>query len=116
MPWQQEINRFKVAIEGIGFLWKEPHFKFHIFFGTVTIILGFVCNINAAEWRSILLCIALVLCAEAVNTVFEKILDFVHPAHHPTVGRLKDMAAAMVLIAVVIAIVIGVLIFWKYIF
>ena len=57
------------------------------------------------------LAIGLVFMAEMANTAFEKLLDLIHPEHHPLVGRIKDMAAGMVLVSSLMSVVIGVIIF-----
>lgn len=55
--------------------------------------------------------IGFVLTAEAFNTAIEKICDFIHPELHPKIGKIKDIAAGGVLIAVLTAVVIGLIIF-----
>ena len=51
-----------------------------------------------------------------VNIVIERLLDFLHPAHHEEVRVIKDLMAAIVLIASFGAAIIGLMIFWPYIF
>lgn len=46
----------------------------------------------------ILLCVALVLAAELINTAIETLLDYLHPEIHPEIGRVKDIMAGMVLL------------------
>ena len=36
---------------------------------------------------------------EAINTAIERMADVAHPDEHPEVGKLKDLAAAAVLLA-----------------
>ena len=57
-----------------------------------------------------------VLTLEMVNVVIERLLDFLHPAHHEEVRVIKDLMAAIVLIASFGAAIIGLMIFWPYIF
>ena len=45
-----------------------------------------------------------------------KALDFLHPAHHEEVRVIKDLMAAIVLIASFGAAIIGLMIFWPYVF
>lgn len=55
-----------------------------------------------------------VLTLEMVNVVIERLLDFIHPGHHDEVRIIKDLMAAIVLIASFGAMVIGAIIFWQY--
>lgn len=57
-----------------------------------------------------------VLTLEMVNIVIERLLDFIHPGHHEEVRIIKDLIAAIVLIASFGALIIGLIIFWQYIF
>ena len=45
-----------------------------------------------------------------------KAFDFLHPAHHEEVRVIKDLMAAIVLIASFGAAIIGLMIFWPYFF
>lgn len=56
-----------------------------------------------------MLCIALVLAAELVNSSLEALADHLHPERHPEIGRVKDMLAGMVLIVSLGAAVIAAL-------
>jgi diacylglycerol kinase (ATP) len=59
----------------------------------------------------ILLAIALVLVSEIFNTAIERLVDIVSPEHHPKAGIIKDIAAGAVLVASIVAVLIGVFIF-----
>jgi undecaprenol kinase len=54
---------------------------------------------GAVWWALVLLAAALVLAAELLNTAIEQLADELHPHDSPGVRRLKDCAAAAVLIA-----------------
>ncbi|MDG2388748.1 MAG: diacylglycerol kinase family protein [Planctomycetaceae bacterium] len=58
-----------------------------------------------------LIATSLVLLAEALDSAIESVVDLVEPEKHPLAGRAKDIAAAAVLIASVISVIIGVLLF-----
>ena len=53
---------------------------------------------------------------EGLNTAIEEIADFVHPEHHPKIGRLKDIAAGAVGITALITIIVGCIIYIPKIF
>ena len=58
-----------------------------------------------------MICIALVISLEAVNTALEYLTDLVSPERHPLAGKAKDVAAAAVLIAAIGSAIVGLLIF-----
>jgi undecaprenol kinase len=54
---------------------------------------------GAVWWALVLLAAALVVCAELLNTAVEQLADELHPHDSPGVRRVKDCAAAAVLVA-----------------
>ena len=68
-------------------------------------------RLSRAEWCWIILAIAIVWTAEALNTAFEFLADVASPEFHPTVRDAKDVAAGAVLVTAVASAVIGGLIF-----
>ena len=67
-------------------------------------------GISRYEWAIILLVIGAVWTAEFLNTALEAILDIASPERHPLAQIAKDVGAAAVLIAAVVAIVVGLII------
>ena len=63
------------------------------------------------EWCWITLAIGLVLLAEMFNTAIEYLTDLASPEIHPLAKKTKDVASGAVLIAALVAVVIGLLIF-----
>ena len=55
----------------------------------------------------VLLCCALVLATELLNTALERLADAVAPRPHPLVGAAKDAAAGAVLVSAIIAVLVG---------
>jgi diacylglycerol kinase len=53
--------------------------------------------------------------AEIFNSAFERLVDMVSPDFNPKAGIIKDMAAGAVLVSAIVAVIVGVLIFWKYV-
>ena len=103
---------FTHAFRGIGILIKSTHnFWVHIFFGIVVICLGFVFKISNTEWISIIFAIGFVFVTEAINTAIEIDIDLTSPDFHPYARDTKDVAAGTVLIAVLVAGIIGIIIF-----
>lgn len=105
------LRSFRFAGQGIFDLFRyENNAKVHLLAAIAVIGVGFWLQLSVLEWAIILTQIGLVWAAEAVNTAIEKLCDVVSPAHHPTIGKVKDMAAGAVLILTIMAVVIGLLI------
>lgn len=118
---KERIKSFKFAIKGILLLFQsEPNAKIHLGVTCIVISAGFFFSINITEWCLIILAIAMVLCAEGMNTAIEYLTDLVSPNFHNLAGKTKDVAAGAVLIAAVGSATIGGLIFfpkiWNYFF
>lgn len=103
---------FTHAFRGIGIIFKTgPNFWLGIFFAILAIILGFWLKITHTEWLFIILSIGLVLGAEAFNTAIEIDINLTCPNYHPYARDTKDVAAGAVIIFVIMAGVMGVIIF-----
>ncbi|MCL5128118.1 MULTISPECIES: diacylglycerol kinase [unclassified Algibacter] len=114
------VNRLKsvgFAFKGAVLLLKtEASIKIQFTLGVIVTIAGFYYNISTTEWLIQLLAIALVMCAEGVNTAIEAIADFIHPEHHEKIGLIKDIAAGAVFIAAIFTSIIGLIIYIPKIF
>lgn len=100
------------AWRGLGIFLRTTHNSWvHIFFSVLAIYLGFALKINNTEWVMIIFVIGLVIITEALNTAFEIDIDLTSPNFHPYARDTKDVAAGAVLISVVVAGIIGLIIF-----
>ena len=92
--------------------------NFKIMFGAAFFIVGamFYLPTSRAEKAILATAIFAILTLEMVNIVIERLLDFLHPAHHEEVRVIKNLMAAIVLIASFGAAIIGLMIFWPHIF
>ncbi|MBC3767547.1 diacylglycerol kinase [Neptunicella marina] len=106
-PFKQKLQ---FALQGLGYAFKqESNVRRHIFFGLTALILFAFVQPTAIWWALIVLVICLIIAAEILNSSIEAMLDHLHPDIHPTVGCIKDMLAAMVLLLSIAAGIIGVL-------
>jgi len=106
------IKRFSDASRGIAFIFKsQANARIEIVITSIVIISGILFNISVSEWIIILLCIALVLGLEAINTAIEILADKLHPGFDNEIGKAKDVAAGAVFIAAIVAAIIGIIIF-----
>jgi len=106
------IWSFVFALNGIKqCVLKESNFKIHIFCTVVVIIAGYYFNISSVEWMLVLLCTALVLSMEMINTAIEKLCNVVHREIHPGIKLTKDISAGAVLVSAIAAAICGAIIF-----
>lgn len=82
-----------------------------IIFGVLAIYAGFVLQISITEWLFLVCAIGLVVITETLNTAFEVDIDLTSPEFHPYARDTKDIAAGAVLLAVLLAVVVGGIIF-----
>jgi len=103
------INRLKsvgFAYKGAIFLLKtEASIKVQFTVALLVTVAGFYFNISSTEWLFQIGFIGLVMSMEGLNTAIEYIADFIHPEHHKTIGRIKDIAAGAVFISAIAAII-----------
>lgn len=83
----------------------------HIIAAVLICITGFYFNLTSVEWVVIVLCIVLVISFELINTAIEELCNMVHPEEHPIIKKVKDIAAAAVLVAAIGSVVAALIIF-----
>jgi len=106
------IKSVSYALKGLVYLIKtENSIKVQLFVSALMTVLGFIFNITDIEWIVQILCTALVLTAESLNTAVEKIANFIHPDYHKKIGVIKDVAAGAVAFAAIFAMLIGLIIY-----
>jgi len=82
----------------------------------VVIVAMFYFPTSRLEKVVLLFAVFSVLILELINTTIERIMDMVSPAYDERVRVIKDLMAAIVLLASFGSAVIGILIFWPYVF
>lgn len=101
------LKSIKFALLGAWLLITTEHaFIIHTLFSFFLIFLGFYTDLSIQEWLFQILAIGLVLVTEALNTVFEKMADFIHPTYHKKIGVIKDLSAGAVFFATLISFII----------
>ncbi|MCG7338595.1 diacylglycerol kinase family protein [Staphylococcus sp. ACRSN] len=111
------MNRFKYAFQGMMILLKkDTKFLMHVIVGIIALLCGVWFNITSIEWVFIILAIGLVLAFEAINTAVEFVVDLVTSEYQLLAKYAKDVAAFSVMIASMIALAIGLIVFLPYLF
>lgn len=100
------------AVRGIGIFMKSTHNAWmQIFFALMAVYLGFILHISSIEWVLIIFAIGFVILAETINTAIEIDINLTSPEYHPYARDTKDVASGAVLIAVIMAGIVGLIIF-----
>jgi diacylglycerol kinase len=111
------MKSFVYAINGLKSFFNTEHNSWiHITAAITAIILGLVLKISKYEWCLLALAIGIVMAAEVFNTSIELLTDIASPEYNEMAKRVKDMSAGAVLIASIVALIIGVIIFIPYVF
>jgi diacylglycerol kinase (ATP) len=110
------IRSFRYAISGILRMIRCQHNAWiHAAATIAVIVLGVYFQLSRFEWCWVVLAIAIVWTAEALNTAFEFLADAASPNFHPIVKDAKDVAAGAVLITAIAAVIIGAIAFWPHV-
>lgn len=105
---------FRCALRGIACCIKEErNLRIHLAAAGGVLGLGGICRLPAGEWALLILLIALVLCAELVNSAVERAVDLACSGYHALARDAKDIAAGAVLVTAAAAVVIGLLLFLR---
>lgn len=109
------FKSFVYAVNGIRASFRDQRtLKVQSIIALITVGAGFYFEITPSEWGLILLSIAAVIGLEMINAALESLVDLVTTERKPLAGKVKDVAAGAVLFASVIALILGVIIFRKY--
>jgi len=109
---QSRISSFRFAFNGLRILTTEEHnSRIHIFMAIQAIMIGSILHLSATEWMAIVFAIGFVITTEILNTAIENIADFVSPERNQHIKKIKDLAAASVLVSTLTSIAIGLIIF-----
>lgn len=110
------FESYKYAWSGLGLIVKnERNFRIQIAFSIVITLMGLFFDITHTDWVAIAVLIALVLVAEAFNSVIEAICDTVSQDYRVNIRYAKDVSAGAVLLSAIVSAVAGGIIFFPYI-
>lgn len=121
-PEKPARSEFAKFIAGFGYafagLWyalrTQRNVRVHLAMAILVTIIGILLHISTVEFALLYVAIAGVFIAEMFNTVCELCVDLAQPEYHPLARIAKDVAAGAVLLSALLAVVIGVFIFWPH--
>lgn len=106
------IKSVRYAVKGAWILISTEHsIMMQLMIAGIMTFAGFLVGLSTTEWLFQITAIALVLISEGVNSAIEYLCDFIHPEYHKEIGKIKDIAAGIPMIAAVFALIIGLIIY-----
>ena len=103
---------FFYAFQGLKTaLGQEPNLRIHIVAAALALILGLMLKLNIYEWLLLTFTIFYVITLELLNTVLEAIVDLVSPEIVSYAKVAKDVSAACVLLAALMSVIVGAVLF-----
>ncbi len=102
-----------------GFIWmlkSERNFQLETLALLFNLFLIVYLKLNTIDSALIITVCFIVLIAETLNTAIEKLCNFVEPNFDKKIGLIKDLGAGAVILATLLSVIIGFLVYSKYIF
>ena len=110
------MKRFIYPLQGcMTLLKKDKNFVLHLIAAVIVITLGICFNVSKVEWLFLIIAIFTVLFMEVINTSVEYVVDLVTEDYHVLAKHAKDTAAFAVVLASIMSLIIGLMIFVPYI-
>ena len=117
MDIKKLLKSFKFAGEGLVAIFRsEQNFRIESIVGLIIVVAMFLFHLSVMEKIVLGILIVNVLVMEIMNTILEHLLDLYSKRKSKRFKFLKDAMAGAVLLNVVVAVVVGVVIFWGYFF
>jgi diacylglycerol kinase len=105
------LRSFANAFRGLAVAFRtERSFRIQCFAALVVLAVIVVLPLETWERVMLLLVVAFVLVLELVNSSLERLTDLAKPRLHAYAGEIKDLMAGGVLVASILAVVVGILI------
>jgi len=113
---QSRAKSFANAFAGLLYFFKfQVHARFHLLAAIAVVAIGFYFDVTSIEWCILLICMALVIATEVINTAIEKLSDAVTTEFDNNIKLIKDLAAGAVLVIAIASAIIALIIFLPYI-
>lgn len=106
------LHSFRYAFSGLlQFFFEEHNAILHLLATVIVTIMVVYFRIEGAELLALVIVTGGVWVAELLNTAIEQVMNMVSPERHPNVKYIKDLAAAAVLVAALVALITAGIIF-----
>jgi diacylglycerol kinase len=103
------IKSFEYAQRGVAQAWKEElNFRIEVVMTIIVLLLAWWLELDKIKISILALVCGFVLVLELINTIIEHISDVLKPRLDHYVRQIKDLSSGAVLIASVMALVVGI--------
>ena len=110
------LRSFRYAFAGLRLLLREEHnARIHATITVLVVVAGIVLRVSPVEWGVLVICIGMVLAAEAFNSAIERIADYLTTERDERIRDIKDLAAGAVLLCAIAAAIVGLIVFVPHI-
>ncbi|CAD0219414.1 diacylglycerol kinase family protein [Chryseobacterium sp. D764] len=107
---------FLNAFRGVFMMIKtERNFQIELLAFFVNLFFIFYFKLSSTDAALVLIASFAVLSAEIFNTAIEKICDIIQPDYDKRIGFIKDIAAGAVVLTATASVIVGILVYGKYI-
>jgi len=111
------VKSFEYAFSGMRTAFRnEPNLRIHAVLALLALTLGLVLKLSFLEWVFLTFTIFYVITLELLNTVLEQVVNLVSPEIQPAAKIAKDVSAACVLLAAILSVIVGLVLFLPKIF
>ncbi len=109
---KKRLKSFRYAFQGLKALLIEEHnARIHFVVAFIVVAAGVVFKLRPYEWIAVIFAIGVVITTEILNSAIENLCDFITPERNEKIKKIKDLAAAGVLISAISAGIIGLIVF-----
>lgn len=110
---RRRLSSFRYAFRGVATLMNTtPNAWIHLAAMAAVVAGGFWFDLSAGEWTVVGLACGAVFAAEAFNSSIEELANYAcKNERHPQIARVKDLAAAGVLLTAMGAAAVGLVVF-----
>ncbi len=110
--FRKRLKSFGYAFNGLKVMFAEGHnSRIHLVAAILAVLLGCFLKLSYQEWAIISIVIGAVFSAELFNSAIENLSDHLAPEKHENIKKVKDLAAAAVLVCAITAVAVACLIF-----
>ena len=110
------LRSFRYAFAGMRLLFGEEHnARIHATITVLVVVAGIVLRVSPVEWGVLVICIGMVLAAEAFNSAIERVANYLTTERDDRIRDIKDLAAGAVLLCAIAAAIVGLIVFVPHI-
>lgn len=109
-------NKFGPAFCGLkDLITTESSVRLQLYITVCALIGAYFIGFDYYEMLIVAVLCTIVICVECINTLFEWLLNLVYPQYHPICKKMKDGAAAVVLVSSIMSFIIGMIMVLRHV-